>query len=68
MALAGLLPEAKALYRRAIRACRAIPVKQVDQKMEYNVKVAAHQLFRSTQSLDEGRRRLADGESEYHRH
>ncbi|KAA0149127.1 hypothetical protein FNF27_04514 [Cafeteria roenbergensis] len=40
------LAEAKSLYRRAIRACRALPVRHIDAKLELNVKIAAHYLIR----------------------
>lgn len=57
----SIMPGALALYRRAIRACRAIPVTQVDEKLEYNIKISAHQLFRSTRTVEEAQRRIADG-------
>lgn len=46
MLLAMALAEAKSLYRRAIRACRALPVRHIDAKLELNVKIAAHYLIR----------------------
>ena len=38
--------EAKALVRRAIRACRAIPVRHISEKLELNIKLASHYLVR----------------------
>lgn len=57
------LAEAKSLYRRAIRACRALPVRHIDAKLELNVKIAAHYLIRrerqgpSEELLQQGERK-----------